>query len=495
MITNENNMERIPAEKFEFVQLNDKIYDKKLETRPIGFFQDALIRFSQNRGSVICAIILLILLLYAIFGPMISNYSLDEKDGYYQYVLPKMSDKIDLGFWNGCTTKEYNQATYDYLTAIPGAVREDLGSRIGIVANREATLYKVKVDTYARRGFYELLLSTDQVEAARKYEQETGIQLFYPLIDRSQITCQPYSDDPNAWFKTNAKGVAERDANGQLIDIFLKDDGTTPYSYGDGYKYFKPTQGGNQYLARVLYSDWYYYTKGKTACFWFGADEYGYDIFTRLASGARLSFLISITSAIIDLIIGIIIGACEGYYGGWFDLLVERIKEIISEVPSIVFITLAQIYFARKMGGLFVFWVTLVVFGWMGISGTVRAQFYRFKGMEYVMASRTLGAKDRRLIFRHILPNASGFIITSTILSIPGVIFTESSMSFLGIVNLNSKHLTSVGAILANGQTTLTTYPHCLFFPAIFISILLVCFNIFGNGLRDAFNPALRGSN
>ncbi|MBQ9580709.1 MAG: ABC transporter permease, partial [Lachnospiraceae bacterium] len=188
-------------------------------------------------------------------------------------------------------------------------------------------------------------------------------------------------------------------------------------------------------------------------------------------------------------------GACEGYYGGWFDLLVERIKEIISEVPSIVFITLAQIYFARKMGGLFVFWVTLVVFGWMGISGTVRAQFYRFKGMEYVMASRTLGAKDRRLIFRHILPNASGFIITSTILTIPGVIFTESSMSFLGIVNLNSKHLTSVGAILANGQTTLTTYPHCLFFPAIFISIMLVCFNIFGNGLRDAFNPALRGSN
>ena len=111
------------------------------------------------------------------------------------------------------------------------------------------------------------------------------------------------------------------------------------------------------------------------------------------------------------------------------------------------------------------------------------------------MASRTLGAKDRRLIFRHILPNASGFIITATILSIPGVIFTEAAMSFLGIVNLNSKHLTSVGAILSNGQQTLTTYPHCLFFPAVFISILLVCFNIFGNGLRDAFNPALRGSN
>ena len=82
MSSNEMNMDRIPAEKFEFVQLNDKIHDKRLETKPVGFLQDAMIRFSQNRGSVVCAIILLILILYAIFGPIISNYSIDEKDGY-----------------------------------------------------------------------------------------------------------------------------------------------------------------------------------------------------------------------------------------------------------------------------------------------------------------------------------------------------------------------------------------------------------------------------
>ena len=492
---NEMINERIPAEKFEFVQLNDKIHDKKLETKPIGFLQDAMLRFSQNRGSVVCAIILLILVLYAIFGPIISNYAIDEKDGYYQYALPKMSDKFDLGFWNGCTTKEYNQATYDYLTAIPGAIRKELGTRTAIVANREQTLYKVSVDSYARRGFIEVLLSSKQVEEAMAYEKETGIKMFYPLIDRSQITCQPYKDDANAWFKTNVKGVAERDANGQLIDIYLKEDNKAPYGYGDGYKYFKSTQGGDQYMARVLYSDWYYYKNGKPACFWFGADEFGYDIFTRLGAGARLSFLISMSSAIVDLIIGIVIGACEGYYGGWFDLIVERLKDIIYEVPSVVFITLFQIYFARKAGSLLVFWVTLVIFGWMGVSGTVRAQFYRFKGMEYVMAARTLGAKDSRLIFKHILPNASGFIITRSVLIIPSVIFSEATYSFLGIVNLNSKNLTSVGAILSNGQTTLTTYPHCLFFPAVFISILLICFNIFGNGLRDAFNPVLRGSN
>ena len=110
------------------------------------------------------------------------------------------------------------------------------------------------------------------------------------------------------------------------------------------------------------------------------------------------------------------------------------------------------------------------------------------------MAARTLGAKDRRLIFRHILPNASGFIITVSVLSIPGIIFSEASYSYLGIVNLNSPSMTSIGTMLENGQTTLSTFPHCVFFPAVFLSLLLICFNIFGNGLRDAFNPSLRGS-
>ena len=110
------------------------------------------------------------------------------------------------------------------------------------------------------------------------------------------------------------------------------------------------------------------------------------------------------------------------------------------------------------------------------------------------MAARTLGAKDSRLIFKHILPNASGFIITACVLSIPYTIFSEATYSYLGIVNLNSKTMTSLGSMLENGQQTLSTYPHCVFFPAIFLALMLVCFNIFGNGLRDAFNPSLRGA-
>lgn len=146
------------------------------------------------------------------------------------------------------------------------------------------------------------------------------------------------------------------------------------------------------------------------------------------------------------------------------------------------------------MGSMFAMFFCFIFFGWISTSSTVRAQFYRFKGREYVMASRTLGAKDSRLIFKHILPNASGFIITACVLSIPYTIFSEATYSYLGIVNLNAKTTTSLGSMLQNGQATLSTYPHCVFFPAVFLALLLICFNIFGNGLRDAFNPSLRGA-
>jgi oligopeptide transport system permease protein len=121
-------------------------------------------------------------------------------------------------------------------------------------------------------------------------------------------------------------------------------------------------------------------------------------------------------------------------------------------------------------------------------------QFYRFKGQEYVLASRTLGAKDLRIMFKHIFPNALGTIVTSSVLVIPGVIFQESTLTYLGIVNLDSSTTTSVGTMLANGRQYLSSDPHIILFPALFISLLMISFNLFGNGLRDAFNPALRGS-
>ena len=172
----------------------------------------------------------------------------------------------------------------------------------------------------------------------------------------------------------------------------------------------------------------------------------------------------------------------------------ERISDILNSVPFIVVATLFQMHFAAKVGTLPSLLFAFVLTGWIGIASRVRTQFYRFKNSEYVLAARTLGARDNRLIFRHILPNSLGTIITGTVLIIPSVIFSDSMLSYLGIVNLSTSTMTSVGTMLSDGQAYLATYPHIILFPSIFISLLMISFNLVGNGLRDAFNPSLRGA-
>jgi oligopeptide transport system permease protein len=395
---------------------------------------------------------------------------------------------MGLNFWDGSSKQSMNQQTYDYYSAIPGAIVEVYDTYEATVdAGRQVTYYDVRLDSYAKTGYVTVLLTASEYEALVNYQEESGIQMLYPVIDDSLVENQGYKSDPNAWYLSNSKGVAQRDANGELQDIFLRDENGNEC-------YYISKMNGSQYQCRVLYSDYYYYQHGYSASFLFGSDKFGYDIFGRLALGARLSLVLSVLVAAVNLFLGIVVGALEGYYGGWFDLLFERVKDILWEIPTVVFMSLFQIYFAKKLGPVVALFFCFVAFGWISTSSTVRAQFYRFKGQEYVLAARTLGAKDKRLIFRHILPNAAGFIITTSVLSIPSVIFSEANMTYLGIVNLQSTTLTSVGTMLNNGQDALATYPHCVFFPAAFISVLLISFNIFGNGLRDAFNPSLRGA-
>ena len=172
----------------------------------------------------------------------------------------------------------------------------------------------------------------------------------------------------------------------------------------------------------------------------------------------------------------------------------ERVSDILSGVPFMVVVTLFKLYVADKVGTVATLLFAFVLTGWIGMAGSTRMQFYRYKNQEYVLAARTLGARDGRIMFKHIFPNALGTLVTSCVLVIPSVIFSESSLSYLGIINLSTSSITSVGTMMANGQGSLSTYPHIIFFPALFVSLLMISFNLFGNGLRDAFNPSLRGA-
>lgn len=485
-----NNLNEIPAEKFKFVQQDKKIYDQKFDTAPVGYFKDAFRRFRKNKSSVFGGIVILLLVIFAIFVPIFSRYKTSDRDGYYAYVLPKneLFVKMGIHFWDGTKKNVVNQQKLDRFEATPGTLIEIIEEIEPAKGNKRGGLtYEVRYDTYASVGYIYKTISNEEYDAIKFYEKENDVNILYPLIDEEQIKATAYQNDANAWYLTDEKGVAVKNRDGSFQDIYLYDEDNNPV-------YYKSVNNDKQKYVRILYSEYYKYMNGDYASFLFGADANGYDILVRLASGARLSLILSIVVSAINLFIGVFIGALEGYYGGVFDLVFERVKDFVWEIPTVVIFSLFQMHLATKVGPIPSLLFAFVTYGWISTSNTVRAQFYRFKGQEYVMAARTLGAKDSRLIFRHILPNGIGYIITASVLTIPGVIFSEASLSYMGIVNLQSDSMTSIGTMLNNGQATLSTYPHCVFFPAMFIALLLICFNLFGNGLRDAFNPALRGA-
>jgi len=506
---NTNKYTNIPVEKFRFTN-NRSSSDEKFKTKQIGYFEDAWHRFRKNKSSIIATIIIAILILYAIVVPLFceTTYSKSLTDTTYltyTKLLPKSKHFQWLG-WDGCHKVQLTEANLNYYKAIEeetgmDVVRKVYGSE---VTDEGKLLYTAKLDSYTANGFLYMTLSQEQYDSLQAWQDETGIQVIYPAIKTKNIS------DANIWYEANAKGVAVLDKAGNFISDYKTsgndgnydslriegDPGLDDINAKDRYRYATVTGDSSSvsYKCRIFKYTYFQYRYGFEPCFTFGTNSLGQDIFTRLAKGARFSFLFAVAVSIINLFIGSMYGAVEGYFGGTLDLLMERISDILVDIPFMVVATLFQLHLAKKVGPVWSLLFAFVLTGWIGMASRVRMQFYRFKGQEYVLAARTLGAGNGRLMFKHIFPNSLGTLITGSVLVIPGVIFSESSLTYLGIINLESSTMTSVGTMLANGKDYLATYPHIIFFPALFISLLEISFNLFGNGLRDAFNPALRGA-
>lgn len=485
----------ISKDKFTFADSENLRFDQKFETKPIGYLKDAMLRFANNKGSVVAGVILLLLIAFAVFAPIFSDYRIDESYRQYKYVLPKNPLFEGTGFWDGTQKKtgSFKDFVYDDSHgAVVEVYKEYDVFEINPITQQPnpnpVKYYDYRIDTYVR-GFLFVELEQDQFDALKQYEIDHDIQIRYPLLDSSYTTNQRLKimhQDANYYYRLRSSDVAPVfDGEGKIIPIYRVDTLTGEYVY--------ETFNGDNYRLRVDYDEYYKFAFNRTPMYLFGSDDIGRDIFTRLAMGARLSIGLGFSVAFINILIGVIYGAIEGYYGGTVDLVMERISDILIEIPPIIVLTLFQIHFAQKVGIVASLLFAFVLTGWIGTASRVRMQFYRYKRQEYVLAARTLGANDRRIIFRHILPNAIGTIITGSILMVPSVIFSESTLSFLGIVDLSGSKMTSIGAMLNAGQAQLAYYPHAIFFPALFISLLMISFNVFGNGLRDAFNPSLRG--
>lgn len=495
--------EKIPAEKFEFVQENKKLSDKELQTKARSFFADAMLRFSKNKSSVVAAYILLFLILFAIFAPMFSRYDITDTDRLYinyPAFVPEIAD-MKLGILDGARVMDsQNDAAMNYWRGI--AEETGMDPRIRVVNEYETEVkvrgkmvsrytYDLEVNMYYAMGIVYRNFNYEDYRKLQEWQNETGIQVIYPYVDNAS--------SPNIWYKVDGNGAAILDEDGNFIPDYSTNEAAigAPYDSlripGDDGSYVYSTSKSGSVQCRVLYYNYYIYTNGHEPSYIFGTNLMGMDLFCAIGIGARFSLIFAIVVSAINLTIGAIYGAIQGYYGGYIDMALDRISDILSGVPFVVVTVLFQLHLAQKVGVVVSFLFAFVLTGWIGMAALTRKQFYRFKGQEFIMAARTLGAGDWRLMFKHIFPNAIGTIITSCALVIPGVIRSETTMTYLGIVDLSAFAGTSIGTLLAQGNSSATTAPHAMLWPSLFLGLLMIAFNLFGNGLRDAFNPSTRG--
>ena len=248
----------------------------------------------------------------------------------------------------------------------------------------------------------------------------------------------------------------------------------------DGSEKLKTTTGSmsiNYYEANGL-DDVYY---------WFGSDNFGRDIWTRTWSGARVSLIIAVAAAIIDMVIGMSYGLISGYFGGKVDMVMQRILEIANGIPRLVIVTLLLLVLKP---GMITIIFALMLTEWVGMSRIARAEMLKLKEQEFVLASRTLGAGNFFIIFKEVLPNIIGPIITQVMFSIPTAIFTEAFLSFVGLGIPVPQ--CSLGSLISDGFNSFTTHPYQIIPPIVVMALLMLSFNLVADGLREALDPKLK---
>lgn len=231
-----------------------------------------------------------------------------------------------------------------------------------------------------------------------------------------------------------------------------------------------------------------YASKGvKDQYHYFGTDALGRDIWTRVWEGTRISLLIAVLAVVLDVVIGATYGMIAGYLGGKVDFVMQRFVEVLTSIPNLIIMMLLLLVLEP---GIPAICLALAMTGWVNMSRIVRAQVLKLKSEEYVLASRTLGAPVSSILFKDILPNTVGQIIITFMLSVPNAIFFEAFLAFIGLgVPIP---MASLGTLINDGYKSAMLYPAQVLLPALVLSILMLSFNLLGDGLRDAIDPQMR---
>lgn len=221
---------------------------------------------------------------------------------------------------------------------------------------------------------------------------------------------------------------------------------------------------------------------------WFGTDKMGRDLWTRVWIGGRVSIIIGIVGALVSAVVGTLYGAISAFAGGAVDNIMMRIVEILISIPYLLVVILIQLFFKEKTLATMI--IALTITGWLGSARMVRGQLLSLKNQDFVLAAKTLGVPWHKIILKHLIPNTLNIIIIAITFDVPGYIFSEAFLSYLGI-GIESP-MTSWGALASAAQQNFLFYPYELFFPSLMIAITMLTFVLMGDGLRDSLDPRMR---
>ena len=455
---------------------------EKLVTKSLTFWQDAWRRLRENKMAMAGLWLIIILAVFAILAPSVFAFRNADGSRYTYDSAPVLLDE------------DGNEISKVDIAFLPPRIPylEKLGIFNGIV----------KLERSSWDIFIGELPNTDEFKELKKPQNRKK------LVKELGIAYHPYEVNIKSMqMKDGVKYVTLLDLNTKKeVEIPLTEM-ISPYSRfkPDTFEFISAAVDDKGVEMVTINSDEYAIKNVKNLYFWFGTDRLALDIWTRLWIGVRISLFIALISMIIDFVLGIIYGTIAGFYGGTaVDNVMMRFAEIWGSIPALV-LMIIMISIEKKIslflntitGGLSYQTIRFIILifamslsGWIGVARVVRAQILKLRDQEFILASRTLGAGKARLMAKHLFPNIIGQLTVMATFSIPGAIFYEAFLTFIGL-GLPIP-MSSLGVLVNDGYKAIQSRPSMLLIPAAVMSILMLSINLLANGLRDALDPRMR---